>query len=168
MSALLLHPFSRALIAKIYCFAPITASASKIIHQFSGKTTIAVGIGILRIDLYRLVVKINCALIITFILLPLHYCINCPPKDSHNWRSTEIRALAQTVLQQWQQSGETLVECIYSHQGRQITRSRQSGISGGKTSHNSSIPNQRAWVGSSSLPTPSPLHTSCIEDGSTA
>ncbi len=31
----------------------------------------------------------------------------------------------------------------------------------------SSIPNQGTWVGSSSLPTPSPSHTSCIEVGST-
>ena len=36
-----------------------------------------------------------------------------------------------------------------------------------RTSQNSSIPNQRTWIGSSSLPTPSPLHTSCIEVGST-
>ena len=37
-----------------------------------------------------------------------------------------------------------------------------------ETSQTSSIPNQRTWVSSSSFPTPSPLHTSCIEMGSTS
>ncbi|QNJ21935.1 hypothetical protein SynMITS9220_00622 [Synechococcus sp. MIT S9220] len=36
------------------------------------------------------------------------------------------------------------------------------------TDYNSSIPNQENWVGSSSLPTPSPLHNSCIVVDSTS
>ena len=62
--ALVVKPFSRALIAKIYCFTPIITGTLKSIYLFSRYTERFISIGILRINLYCRSGIINYSLII--------------------------------------------------------------------------------------------------------